>query len=223
MRAAATPQKRRKILPKAQRRQQLIEATIACIARYGLASTTMRMVTREAGLSVGIANLHFKTKENLLRETLRYVAEEYHKGQIEIMRGSEADNLSDRLIALLNFQLGRGVTQRQKMSVWFAYYGEASARPVYQKICASMDRLAANKLEQVLAALISTGGYQDLDAGQLATGYLAMIDGLWLTLLVAPRSLTKKNAKHIAATYLIDAFPRHSEELLGGAIGSFND
>ena len=117
MRAAATPQKRRKILPKAQRRQQLIEATIACIARYGLASTTMHMVTREAGLSVGIANLHFKTKENLLRETLRYVAEEYHKGQIEIMRGSEADNLSDRLTALLNFQLGRGVTQRQKMVI----------------------------------------------------------------------------------------------------------
>ena len=78
-----------------------------------------------------------------------------------------------------------------------------------------MDRLAANKLEQVLAALISTGGYQRLDARQLATGYLAMIDGLWLSLLVAPRSLTKKNAKHIAATYLIDAFSRHREELLG--------
>ena len=78
-----------------------------------------------------------------------------------------------------------------------------------------MDRLAASKLEQVLAALISTGGYQDLDAGRLATGYLAMIDGLWLSLLVAPRSLTKKNAKHIAATYLVDAFPRHREELLG--------
>ena len=59
-------------------------------------------------------------------------------------------------------------------------------------------------------------GYQRLDAKQLATGYLAMIDGLWLSLLVAPRSLTKKNAKHIAATYLIDAFSRHREELLGG-------
>ena len=50
---------------------------------------------------------------------------------------------------------------------------------------------------------------------QLATGYLAMIDGLWLSLLVAPRSLTKKNAKHIAATYLVDAFPGHRDELLG--------
>ena len=50
------------------------------------------------------------------------------------MRGSEADNLSDRLTALLNFQLGRGVTQRQKMSVWFAYYGEVGARPVYRKL-----------------------------------------------------------------------------------------
>jgi TetR/AcrR family transcriptional repressor of bet genes len=49
----------------------------------------MQMVTSEAGLSVGIANLHFQSKDNLLKETLRFVAEEYHGGQIEIMEGSD--------------------------------------------------------------------------------------------------------------------------------------
>ena len=177
------------------------------------------MVTREAGLSLGIANLHFQSKENLLRATLESVMREYHSGQFAILEDEDEDegevSPAVRLGRLLDFQFSARVTNREKMSVWFAYYGEASARPTYQKICASMDRLAANKLEQVLAALISTGGYQRLDARQLANGYLAMIDGLWLSLLVAPRSLTKKNAKHIAATYLIDAFPRHREELLG--------
>lgn len=209
MKAAATPQKRRKILPKAQRRQQLIEATIACIARYGLASTTMHMVTREAGLSVGIANLHFKTKENLLRETLRYVAEEYHKGQIDIMRGREADNLSDRLTALLNFQLGRGVTQRQKMSVWFAYYGEVGARPVYQKIVSAWDRAAARELEFLFASVIREGGYTDIDPSELAIGYAALIDGLHLALLVTPREVTKQSAKKIGRDFLQRAFPNH--------------
>lgn len=194
-----------------------------CIAKVGLSATTLQMVTREAGLSLGIANLHFQSKENLLRATLESVMREYHSGQFAILEDDSDRPPAARLARLLDFQFSARVTNREKMSVWFAYYGEASARPLYQKICASMDRLAANKLEQVLEALISTGGYQLLDARQLATGYLAMIDGLWLTLLVAPRSLTKKNAKHIAATYLIDAFPRHSEELLGGAIGSFND
>lgn len=205
-----------KIKSKEVRQEELIAATMRCIARVGLSATTLQMVTREAGLSLGIANLHFQSKENLLRATLESVMREYHSGQFAILEDEGGVSPAVRLGRLLDFQFSARVTNREKMSVWFAYYGEASARPMYQKICASMDRLAANKLEQVLAALISTGGYQDLDAGQLATGYLAMIDGLWLSLLVAPRSLTKKNAKQIAATYLIDAFPRHREELLGG-------
>ena len=210
-----------KIKSKEVRQEELIAATMRCIARVGLSATTLQMVTREAGLSLGIANLHFQSKENLLRATLESVMREYHSGQFAILEDEDEDedeggvSPAVRLGRLLDFQFSARVTNREKMSVWFAYYGEASARPMYQKICASMDRLAANKLEQVLAALISTGGYQRLDARQLATGYLAMIDGLWLSLLVAPRSLTKKNAKHIAATYLIDAFPRHREELLG--------
>ena len=204
-----------KIKSREVRQEELIAATTRCIAKVGLSATTLQMVTREAGLSLGIANLHFQSKENLLRATLESVMREYHSGQFAILEDDIEHSPAARLARLLDFQFSANVTNREKMSVWFAYYGEASARPVYQRICSSMDRLAANKLEQVLAAIISTGGYQHLDAGQLATGYLAMIDGLWLSLLVAPRSLTKKNAKHIAATYLVDAFPGHRDELLG--------
>lgn len=207
--AARTPKKCRKILPKELRRQQLIEATIACIARYGLASTTMHMVTQEAGLSVGIANLHFETKENLLRETLRYVAEEYHMGQIDIMRGHEAENLKDRLPELLNFQLGRGITQRQKMSVWFAYYGEAGARPVYQKIVSAWDRAAAKELEILFASIVREGGYIGVNPRELAMGYSALIDGLHLALLVTPREMKKESAKKIGRDFLRRVFPNH--------------
>ena len=201
--------KRRQIRPKAERRQQLIDATIRCIAQRGLSAITMQMVTREAGLSVGIANLHFQSKDNLLKETLRFVAEEYHGGQIEIMEGSDIPDLGDRLDALLDFQLGRGVTQRQKMSVWFAYYGEAGARPVYQKIVATSDRLAAQKLEALFAEIIKEGGYAGSDARELAIGYSALIDGLHLGLLVTPRELSKRCARAVAKDFLRRAFPFH--------------
>ena len=214
--SSATPEvladaqtKRRRILPKAERRQQLVDATIRCIAQHGLSAVTMQMVTRDAGLSVGIANLHFESKDNLLKETLRYVAEEYHNGQIDIMEGAEIPDLGARLDALLDFQLGRGVTQRQKMSVWFAYYGEAGARPVYQKIVSTVDKLAAQKLETLFASIISDGGYQGVDARELATGYSALIDGLHLGLLVTPRELSKRRARSVARDFLRRAFPDH--------------
>jgi TetR/AcrR family transcriptional repressor of bet genes len=201
--------KRRQIRPKAERRQQLIDATIRCIAHHGLSAVTMQMVTREAGLSVGIANLHFESKDNLLKETLRFVAEEYHGGQIEIMEGGDIPDLGERLDALLDFQLGRGVTQRQKMSVWFAYYGEAGARPVYQKIVSTVDRLAAHKLEALFTDIVREGGYQGVDARELATGYSALIDGLHLGLLVTPRELSKRRARAVARDFLRRAFPQH--------------
>ncbi len=214
--SSATPEvladaqtKRRQILPKAERRQQLVDATIRCIAQHGLSAVTMQMVTRDAGLSVGIANLHFESKDNLLKETLRYVAEEYHNGQIDIMEGAEIPDLGARLDALLDFQLGRGVTQRQKMSVWFAYYGEAGARPVYQKIVSTVDKLAAQKLETLFASIIRDGGYQGVDARELATGYSALIDGLHLGLLVTPRELSKRRARSVARDFLRRAFPDH--------------
>ena len=68
---------RRRTAPPAERREQLIRATIRCVANHGLADTTIATVAQEAGLSQGIINLHFRSKEGLLTETLRYLADEY--------------------------------------------------------------------------------------------------------------------------------------------------
>ena len=40
----------------------------------------MADVTKLAGLSLGIVNLHFETKEKLLVETLRFITDEYRNG-----------------------------------------------------------------------------------------------------------------------------------------------
>ena len=99
---------------RSERRLQLIDATIRCIAQHGLSATTMQLVTREAGLSLGIANLHFQSKENLLAETLRHVTREYNDGLLAILtpENSTSDGcLADTLERLLDFQLSHGVTQ----------------------------------------------------------------------------------------------------------------
>ena len=59
------------------RRAQLIESTIETLALRGYARTTLTEVARTAGLSHGLVNFHFETKEKLLSETLGYLAEEY--------------------------------------------------------------------------------------------------------------------------------------------------
>ena len=61
----------------ARRRRELIEATISSIARHGLSGTTVAKVAKIAGLSTGIVNFYFHSKQALLFATLEHVDREW--------------------------------------------------------------------------------------------------------------------------------------------------
>ena len=205
----ATTDKRRRAQPKEVRRGQLIHATIKSIAKNGLSGTTMATITREAGLSMGIANLHFESKDKLLAATLQHVTNEYNTGQTDILSSSQYTSSADKLQALLDFHFSTNLIQKNKLAVWFAFWGEAKARPTYQSICSRSDIQAERAIRQFFQSVIDEGKYKMADAELLAIGYTAMLDGLWLDLLVAPRRTNRVSAKRVAAQYLATAFPRH--------------
>jgi TetR/AcrR family transcriptional repressor of bet genes len=61
-------------------RQKLIEATMEAIASEGFSGVTMAKVAEKAGLSRGIGNFHFQSKEQLLLETLHTLYKELLTG-----------------------------------------------------------------------------------------------------------------------------------------------
>ena len=67
--AALKSPARKRTAPKEERQHQLIQATIRSVAKNGMSDTTMATVSSEAGLSQGIINLHFQSKDRLLVET----------------------------------------------------------------------------------------------------------------------------------------------------------
>ena len=200
---------RRRSLPREVRRQQLIRATIDSIANNGLSGTTMATITREAGLSLGIANLHFESKDKLLAATLQHVTSEYNTGQTEILTNTNLKTLAQKLQALLDFNFSAKLTQKNKLAVWFAFWGEAKSRPTYRRICSRSDVQAEGAIGQLFQEVIDEGQYKLADAGLLAIGYTALLDGLWLDLLVTPQRSSRSKAKQVAAHYLASAFPQH--------------
>jgi len=56
---------------------KLISSAIKNISEKGINETTMHDVSHGAGLSQGIVNFHFKSKELLLIETLKFISNEY--------------------------------------------------------------------------------------------------------------------------------------------------
>jgi TetR/AcrR family transcriptional repressor of bet genes len=199
---------RRRTAPPAERREQLIQATIRSVANRGLAATTIATVAREAGLSQGIINLHFQTKERLLIETLRYLADEYRNACHAAVAGTDG-SAEAGLRAIVELDFRRGICERDKLAVWFAFWGERKFRPTYRRICAARDKSYDDMARALCARLCEQGGYTDVDPALVADGLSALTDGLWLDLLVRPESMSRELARRISLAYLGDAFPRH--------------
>ena len=205
--ALRVPTKKR-TASKEERQQQLIQATIRSVARNGLSDTTMATVSSEAGLSQGIINLHFQSKDRLLVETLRYIADGYRVAWEKAVEGA-GPSPAEQLAALVAVDFKQPVCDRNKLAVWFAFWGESKARPTYRKICAQRDIAYRNELVQLCEQLIEEGGYEGLNADSVAAGLSAMTSGLWLDLLTNPRSMSREQARQICMAYLATAFGKH--------------
>lgn len=202
--------KPRRTATREKRRQQLIDATIKCIARKGMSSTTLGDVAGEAGLSQGIVNLHFESKDNLLNETLRYLADEY-KTHFDTALQRAGSDPSHKLRAVMELDLHPLICNRRKIAVWFAFRGEAKSRPAYRRICDEYERYYDNVVENLCRKIIAEGGYENLDASAIALALAALTDGLWLSCLISRQTWDRDKAENSVRTYLCNTFPEHFE------------
>lgn len=200
---------KKRTLPKEKRRTQLIEATIRSIAKNGLSDTTIATVAREAGLSQGIINLHFTSKERLLVETLTFVVDEYKLHWEKALKRA-GDESRDQLAALIEVDFLPSICERNKLAVWFAFWSETKSRPTYRQLCSGRDRDYDQTMHELCAKIVSEGQYP-LDAALVADGLSAMAIGLWLDMLLGPRRMSRQQALKTVFSHLAGLFPDHFE------------
>lgn len=205
---AATEKHAKRTATREQRRQQLIDATMKCIARKGLGSITLGDVSREAGLSQGIVNLHFESKDNLLNETMRCLADEY-KTQFNNSLEKSGPAAADKLLAIMDLDLRPWVCDRRKVAVWFAFWGEVRWRPAYLEICEKSDDYYDKVVQGLCAKLIADGEYKNVTAASVSINLTAMTNGYWLSCLINPETFDRHAAMSAVNEYLHNIFPKH--------------
>lgn len=205
---AATAKNLKRTASREKRRRQLIDATIKCIARKGMGSTTLGDVAGEAGLSQGIVNLHFDSKENLLNETLSSIADEY-KTQFNRAFEKSGPGAAEKLHALMALDLRPSILDRSKLAVWFAFWGEVKSRPTYRRICEESDEYYDEVVQSLCEELIRDGNYQNVSAAAVSTVLTSMTNGMWLSCLISPRLFDRQEAMLAVDEYLHSIFPQH--------------
>lgn len=189
----ATTASRRTISPdsprkkmKDKRRVQLIEANMASIAERGLTETTITHVSEAAGMSRGIINFYFDSKETMMRETLAHLLEEQTGCWQQGLEKAEKSPAREKLEAVLAALFSSKICTKKKLAVWAAFVAHAATHAPYR----FQIQQANEKLHAALAEILVQAPVVKPEASQQL---LALIDGLWLAQILGDSMRERKD------------------------------
>lgn len=156
----------------AARRRELIEAGIACLGRGGMAGFTIDEICRQAGVSRGLVNHHFDSKEDLL---LRIYADMTQ----HLVDETRTDDPAVRLAAIIDASFDDKTFDRDNLRAWLSVWGQVPSQPALAALHRQRYRHYLGRIEAALRDLGTRAGLR-LDAPAVARQLVALIDGLWL-------------------------------------------
>lgn len=190
------------------RRGQLVEGTIEVIYRDGLSRLTLAKVARQAGLSTSIVNFYFRTKEQLLLETLQTVAQEYEAAVDKAFKHSS--DPVEALRALVEAMLDPELCTPARATVWYAFMGESQARVDYIGAVRVRELAIRDRVEALFTSVFRESGAsasRETHAGALARAFDALIDSIWEQSMMEPDTLDLDDAQKICLDYLKSVLP----------------
>jgi TetR/AcrR family transcriptional repressor of bet genes len=191
------------------RRRQLIEATIDVLAARGYASLTIGDVARKAGLSMGIINFHFSSKETLLAETLRYLARGYRENWMSAVEAAGADPAA-RLYAMTTADFSPDLATPRTIQAWVSFWAEAQSRPAYDTLYGDEEAEYLATLEGMCEDLRTHGNYhRPATSREDARVINALTDGLWIAIGHSPAPLDRAQALQALHVCLASLYPDH--------------
>ncbi|MDP7194713.1 MAG: TetR family transcriptional regulator C-terminal domain-containing protein [SAR202 cluster bacterium] len=191
---------------------KLISSAIKNISEKGINETTMSDVSQGAGLSQGIVNFHFKSKELLLIETLKYVSNEYLASFQTSLKKSGSDPRK-KIIAIINNDFSKKICSRDKVALWFTFFSEVKFKPAYHQICKERDLYYQKITEDIFRKLINLEKSK-ISLTNVSNGLQALVMGLWLDQLEDPDTFKRKKAKEICFDYVKSYIPKQFKDIL---------
>ncbi len=192
----------------ATRRRLLVEAAVRCLARGGIAAFTVDNIRKEAGVSRGLLNHYFSSKDELLIEIYRT---SLYDGMMNLIGDAaspkRASDPEARLCAIVEANFAPDYFSRANVLVWLALWGEIAVntrlRATHRKLYDSYRRA----LTRAIAA-VAARRERKVDAPRLSLSFISLVDGLWLEWCLNPEAISSTEAR------------RASYDLLESRLGS---
>ena len=205
-----------------RQRQRLIDACISALHIYGPSRTTVEKVVAIAKMSPGIVRFYFASKASMLVASLQYLASEFEE-QLMVPVARLKSRPVAALELMVDLYLDPEIASPRKVSVWYAFWGEASSRQEYYDICGQKDESFAAMVRDLIERLIVESSQPHLDPDGIALGLIGVLEVLWQDFAFRTEAdIDRTAAKRRAMAYLRSVFPGQFAPLPsdgGGAAG----
>ncbi len=174
-----------------ERAAMLVEAGLAVLAEGGIAGFTVDNICKKSGASRGLIAHHFGAKEGLLAACYA-AAYAPLLADLAPEEGMLPDlaTLLDRLFSAEHFR-------PETLRLWLALWGEVAGNPALQAEHRRLYTAFRASLARAIAALAPQA-----KAETLAVSIIALADGLWLELCIAPDLMPAARARALCADLL---------------------
>ncbi len=186
----------------AERKDQIVRATVDCITKFGYHNFSMQDVARTAGVSKGIIHYYFLNKDELMMSVLDKVA-----GDIEKILASEMSSIVDNKRKLevfieVCFDIVRSTKEYYQVNMDF--WTQINQKDEVKKVIARHYQKFREAAANVIREGITAGAFRPVDAKDYASYIIAVIDGLSLQWLFDQTSFDYDRIIKKAGSLVVD-------------------
>jgi AcrR family transcriptional regulator len=195
-----------------ERREQIASALMRVAASQGLEAVSLRHVAAEAGVTSGMVQHYFPSKDAMMAFAMRSASARYEARMNEAVAALGAGATGREVVgALLMALLPQDEAQQADARVALAFQAYAATRR------AAADRLSSDDTElrtfiadQIREAQAASGTAVDVDPAHAATALLATAEGLGVQILstdLSPRTAVAALQAQLCLTFGRPAAP----------------
>lgn len=165
----------------AERKNQIVNATVDCITKFGYHNFSMQDVAKKAGVSKGIIHYYFLNKDDLMMSVLAKVA-----GDIEDILHSDmndSDTPETRLRVFMNVVFDVVRRTREYYQVNMDFWTQINQKEEVKEVIGSHYQKFRERAKIVIDEGIEKGDFKKVDSSDYASYIIAIIDGLSLQFL----------------------------------------
>ncbi len=184
-----------------QRRRVLMDATLQCLATHGVEKTSVRTICETAGVSIGLVNHYYASKEALIADVYRQLADDL-LDTLKTRVAATAGDARTRLIAFIRASFAPDTLDPGLLRVWLAFWTMTLSTPAIAAVHTRTYADYRRFLEHLLGELAAECAFPRLTVRQAAIGLNGLLDGLWVEWCLNPETFTPDEGIALCTVWL---------------------